>query len=91
MRGKLVPLIQDKSEHGCHTLTLAYVRSGVMSDKTQGEHNGSVFGCLAEIAFKQPISCLPIASCARLKDRLVNRRAAGSSEASKGFAEGIPA
>jgi hypothetical protein len=39
---------------------------------------GPFFGCLAEIAFKQPIFCLPIDSCVRLKDRLVNRRAAGS-------------
>jgi hypothetical protein len=62
-----------------------------MSVKTQGEHNGSVFVYLAEIAFKQPIFCLPIVSCAGLKDRLVNRRAAGSGEASKGFAEDIPA
>jgi hypothetical protein len=35
--------------------------------------------------------CLPVGSCARLKDRTVNGRAAGSSGASGGFTEGISA
>jgi hypothetical protein len=35
--------------------------------------------------------CSPIASCARLKDWLINARAAGSSEASGRIAKGIPA
>ena len=35
--------------------------------------------------------CLPIVSCARLKDGPVNGRAAGSSEASGRLTEGIPA
>jgi hypothetical protein len=76
---------------------LTEVAYGVMSDKTHGEHNSSAFGCLAPAAMDgrtastQMTFCLPIDSCARLKDRTVNGRAAGSSEASGRFTEGIPA
>ena len=66
-----------------------------MSDKTQGEHNRSVFGCLASATrgdgFYEVTICLPIASGTRLKDGPVNVRAAGSGKASGRFTEDISA